>query len=57
MPDAVTRARARARPIPREDRDELSAAASRGATARHGVMPETGDWSHGYQEADRCPRE
>jgi len=29
-------------------RDELSAAASRSATARHGVMPETGDSSHGY---------
>lgn len=27
------------------------------ATARRGVTPETGDPSHSYQEADRCPRE
>lgn len=29
----------------------------RRATARRGVTPETGDPSHSYQEADRCPRE
>lgn len=36
----------------------LSAAAfPRRATVRRGVTPETGDPSHSYQEADRCPRE